>query len=54
MEDEERDLLIRANSDNEEFTDNEDSFATTRGNIQHADKTNPFYDKVQFICVGLV
>lgn len=54
MDDEERDLLIRANSDNEEFTDNEDSFDSTRENIQHDDKTNRFYDKVQFICVALV
>jgi hypothetical protein len=54
MEDEERDLLIRASSDNEEFTDNEDPFDNTRGNVQHDDKTNRFYDKVQFICVGLV
>jgi hypothetical protein len=55
MEDEEReDLLTHANSDNEELTDNEDSFDSTRGNVQHDNKTNPFYDKVQFIFVGLV
>lgn len=55
MDDEEReDLLIRASSDNEEFTDNEDLLDTTRGNVLHDNKINPFYDKVQFICVSLV
>ncbi|XP_069691545.1 uncharacterized protein [Periplaneta americana] len=56
MEDEEReDLLIRASSDNEEFTDNEDVFDSARGNIvQHENKTNTFYEKLQFVCIGLV
>lgn len=54
MDDEEReDLIIRASSDNE-FTDNEDSFDSTRGNVQRDNKINPLYDKAQFICVGLV
>lgn len=55
MEDEEReDLLIRASSDNEEFTDNEDSCDSKRGNVQRENKANSFYDKLQFICVGLL
>ncbi|GFG38542.1 hypothetical protein Cfor_01211 [Coptotermes formosanus] len=55
MEDDEREgLIIRVSSDNEEFTDNEDSFDGTSGSVQHENKTNPFYEKLQFICVGLL
>lgn len=54
MEDETEGLIIRVSSDNEEFTDNEDSCDITRGNVQHENKTNPFYEKLQFICVGLL
>jgi hypothetical protein len=51
--DKREDLLIRASSDTE-LTDNEDSFDSTKGNVLTENKTNPFYDKVKFIFVGLV
>lgn len=54
MEDEREGLIIRASSDNEEFTDNEDSFDVTRDNVQHENKTNPFYEKLHFIGVGIL
>lgn len=54
MEDEREGLIIRVSSDNEEFTDNEDSIDITRDNVQHENKTNPFYKKLQFIAVGLL
>ncbi|XP_021930644.1 uncharacterized protein LOC110835079 isoform X2 [Zootermopsis nevadensis] len=54
MEDVEReDLLIRASS-GIELTDNEDSFDGTKGSVLGENKTNSFYDKVQFICIGLL
>jgi hypothetical protein len=52
--DEREDLIIRVSSDNEEFTDNEDTFDSTRGSVQPENKTNTFYKKLQFICVGLL
>ena len=56
MEDEEReDLLIRANSDNEELTDNEEVFDATGGNvIEHENKINTFYETFLFISLALL
>ncbi|PSN51618.1 hypothetical protein C0J52_09089 [Blattella germanica] len=54
MEDEEReDLLIRASSDNEEFTDNDEAFDVARNNVVQQDtKINTLYEKVQFLCLS--
>ncbi|GLG99001.1 Uncharacterized protein GBIM_05544 [Gryllus bimaculatus] len=56
MEDEEHeDLLIRASSDNEDFTDNEDAFASSRRSyLQHENLSSLCFERIKFICLGIV
>ncbi|XP_067004999.2 uncharacterized protein [Anabrus simplex] len=56
MDDEEQeDLLVRASSDNEDFTDNEDGFDICRKNILNSEKTSDScYERLQFIFTGVV
>ncbi|KAK7866636.1 hypothetical protein R5R35_011542 [Gryllus longicercus] len=56
MEDEEHeDLLIRASSDNEDFTDNEDAFASSRRSyLQHENLYSLCFERIKFICLGIV
>ncbi|KAJ9575633.1 hypothetical protein L9F63_007494, partial [Diploptera punctata] len=56
MEDDEReDLLIRASSDNEELSDNEETFDATNGNIiEQENKINTLYETVRFISLALL